>query len=304
MTHNTALILIIFLVKNTLGYDIPSAINLGITNILDGGPKVESPGFYVEPYVINYYSNKLTDHCGNNLENSPSPRINLFNTFTEFSYQSRYKIAGGSPGCSLIPLPIQFSYTSCNQLAMNAQDAGIGNPQISLFFQWDMISHKNRPLFIHRLGGYLILPYGTNGLPQKNINPADILTALDAYWAASLYFTEHFAASWRLHYLVSSKNKKTHIKPGACFHMNYSVEYEAHTNCWIAINGYYLQQLHNNTKHTIAIAHSKERTFSVGPGVLIDLPNNYQVLGHLYWEKMAQNRPQGITAVFNVIKLF
>ena len=92
-----------------LSYDVPSAINLGITNILDGGPKIENPGFYVEPFLINYYSNTFTDQNGNQLQGKKSPTLNSFITFTEFLYQSKFKIFGGAPGCSVIPFPLQFS---------------------------------------------------------------------------------------------------------------------------------------------------------------------------------------------------
>ncbi len=287
----------------TYSYDLPSAINLGITNILDGGPKVESPGLYIEPYVLNYHAKQFTNACGKPLNKTPV-RFNSCTVFTELLYQSRFKVLGGAPGCSFILPPVQFAYASCNKDDISCVDAGFANPLISAFFQWDMIHRNNKPFFIHRLGTYVILPWGTNQFPKKTFNPADILTALDSFWACSLYFTPHFAASCRLHYLWSSTNKKTHIKPGDCFHMNYSLEYEIRRNIWIGVNGYYLQQLKNNTKHGVSIPHSKERTFSAGPGFLCQFSHGYEFLGHIYFEQKAINRPQGINTVINLIKLF
>lgn len=284
-------------------YHLPVALNLGSTNILDGGPKVDSPGFYLVQYQFNYYAHKFLDECGKPLGGVKSPIFNTFAIFTELLYQSKIKFLGGCPGASIILPPVVFSYTSCNSLDLTAQ-SGWGNPAVSLFFQWDMIDYKNRPLFNHRLGTLIFLPYGTNKLPEKTLNPADILTAVDTYWAASLYPTEHWAVSTRLMYLWISQNKKTKITPGTTFHLNYSTEYEVYKDYWISINGYYLQQLHNSTQYGVEIPDSKERIFSAGPGFLFFLPQNFTLLGHLYFETKTQNRTEGITAYLNFIKYF
>jgi hypothetical protein len=130
------------------------------------------------------------------------------------------------------------------------------------------------------------------------------MTCIDTYWAATTYLTENWATSWRLFYLWCGKNKKTKIQPGRTFHMNYSMEYEVYKNYWIAINGYYLKQLTNSTRCQKEIPNSKEKVFGVGPGFCFFLPGNYTFVGHMYFEKKARNRPQGTSAVFNLIKYF
>lgn len=290
--------------NSLLSYDLPTALNLGTTNILDGGPKVESPGLYWIQYSLNYYANKFLNECGKPLGGVESPILNTFATFTEILYQSKFQIFGGAPGASLVLPPVVFSYTSCNCLNLINAEAGLSNPVITLFFQWDMINYHDRPLFIHRLGTAIFLPFGTNKFPEKTINPADIMTAVDTYWAGSFYITEHWATSWRLFYLWCGENKKTKITPGKTFHMNYSMEYEVYKNYWIAINGYYLQQLHNSTRCGIQIPNSKERVVSAGPGFLFFLPHNFTLVGHAYLETKAQNRTQGTTVLLDLIKYF
>lgn len=285
-------------------YHLPAATNLGTTNILDGGPKVDSPGYYLIQFMTNYHTNKFLDANGKLLNGVKSPTFDNVGIYTVFLYQSKLKFFGGAPGFYVVPPPLVFAYNSCNTLDIKSQEAGFSNPVVDLFFQWDMINYKGRPFFIHRLGSDLFLPFGTNKFPKKTVNPADIMTCLDSYWAATFYITEHWATSWRLFYLWCGKNKKTKITPGASFHMNYSMEYEVRNNYWIAINGYYLRQLHNSTLHGKEIPHSKERVLGVGPGVCFFLPGNYTFVGHVYFEKKARNRPQGINAVFDVIKYF
>lgn len=285
-------------------YHIPSGANFGFTNILDGGPKVESPGWYWIQYDIYYHAHKFLDACAKPLGGVKSPTFNSFVAFAEILYQSKIKFLGGAPGLSFITPPIVFSKVSCNDLNLIAQKAGISNPSMHFFFQWDMINYNNRPLFIHRLGSVVYFPYGTNKYPEKTINPADILTYFDNYWANTFYFTEHWAISSRFFYLWISKNKKTKITPGAAFHMNYSMEYEVYKSCWIAINGYYLQQLHNSTQFGVEIPDSKERVFSAGPGFDFFLPHGIQLLGHVYFETKARNRTQGVSTMLNLIKYF
>lgn len=293
-----------FLTQLLYSYHLPAATNLGTTNILDGGPKVESPGYYLIPFFTNYHTQKFLDHQGKPLNGIKSPTFNTSAFYLVFLYQSKLKFLGGAPGFYVVTPPLIFNYASCNTLGITPQDAGFSNPAMDLFFQWDMITYKSRPLFIHRIGSDLFLPFGTNKFPKKTVNPADIMTCLDSYWAATLFLTEHWAASWRLFYLWCGKNKKTGITPGSSFHMNYSMEYEVHNNYWIAINGYYLRQLKNSTQCGKEIPHSKERILGVGPGICFFLPGNYTLVSHVYFETLARNRPQGVSAVFNVIKYF
>jgi anthranilate 1,2-dioxygenase (deaminating, decarboxylating) large subunit len=287
-----------------LSYDLPLFIDLGTTNILSGGPKIESPGLYWFQYQLNYYSNKFLDGCGNLLGGIKSPSFDIAFIFTEFLYQSKFKIFGGAPGASVILPPLVFSTISHNSLDLTTVKAGLSNPVINLFFQWDMIHYNDRPFFIHRIGSFIFLPCGTNKYPKKTINPAYTGTYIDTYWTATLFATEKLAASWRMFYLWCGKNKKTGITPGNTFHIDYDLEYEVHKNCWIAINGYYLQQLQNSKQCGVDIPNSKERVVGVGPGFLLFLPRGYQLLGHLYFETAVRNRSQGISAYLNFIKYF
>ena len=295
---------LLFHYNQLLSYHLPVAINLGYTNILDGGPKHGTPGFYWLHYNLNYYSKKYVDGCGNLLGGVKSPVLETFATWAEFLYQSNFKFCGGAPGASIIPMPLVFSYSSCNNLNITNAEAGISNPVLSFFFQWDALHYKSRPLFVHRLALYIFLPCGTNKFPEKTVNPADIMTAVDFYWAASLYATERLVASWRLFYLLPWENKKTGITPGTAYHMNFSTEYEVYKDCWLAINGYYLQQLHNSKQCGVEIPNSKERIVAAGPGFLFFLPRGFQIIGHLYFETKALNRTQGVSALLNAIKYF
>jgi anthranilate 1,2-dioxygenase (deaminating, decarboxylating) large subunit len=285
-------------------YDIPPFIDLGTTNILSGGPKIEAPGLYWFQYQNNYYANKFLDNCGCPLGGVKSPALEQVYIFTEFLYQTKLKFFGGAPGISVVLPSLAFSHITHNSLNLIATKAGLANLAINPFFQWSPINYHGRPFFIHRIGAFFNFPAITNKYPEKTINPGTRSFYIDSYWTATMYLTERLATSWRMFYLWCGENKKTKVTAGQTFHINYDLEYEVYKDCWIAINGYYLQQLKESKKDGSYIAGSKERVISVGPGFYLFLPRSYQLLGHLYFEKKARNRPQGISAFLNFIKHF
>lgn len=286
------------------GYTLPR-VNLGANNILDGGPIRPNPGFYWQENVQYYHSDKFLDHRGNRLGCVHSPTVNGVSIASQLVYQAQpNKYLRGSFG-GVISVPIVlYSHTSQNQLKIADAGGGFGNVALGGYLQFDSIMLKDRPLFIHRIEMDVFLPVGTNKYPKKTTNPAAIMTYIDPYWAATLFFSEKVAASWRLHYLWCAKNKKTNIKPGQTFHMNYSLEFNVFPHCFIGASGYYLQQLEESKLCGEAIPNSKERVLAIGPGALYFFPKEYYLFGYLYFEKMVRNRPQGIRAVLRLVKHF
>ena len=287
-----------------IGYTLPR-VNLGSNNILDGGPIRPNPGFYWQEIFQYYHADKFLNNEGCPLAGVKSPTFSSIVLVSQLVYQAkRSRMFRGAFG-GVVSLPIVLSsHISKNFLNISDAGAGVGNLVLGGFLQFNVINYKSRPLFIHRLELDVFLPVGTNKFPQKTTNPASIMTYIDPYWAATLFLTEKCAASWRMHYLWCAQNKKTNIKPGQTFHMNYSLEYNLFPHCWVAINGYYLQQLKESTLCGVDIPHSKERVLAVGPGALYILPKEYFLFGYLYVEKLVHNRPQGIKAVVRLVKHF
>lgn len=306
IARSTCIVLIII---NTFsiqlhGYTLPR-INLGSNNILDGGPIRPDPGFYWQENIQYYHTDTFLDYKGKKLGNTTSPVVNSLATASQLIYQAKPShIFRGSFG-GVISLPIVlYSHTSKNTLGITDAGSGCGNVALGGYLQFQPIMYKSRPLFVHRVELDVFLPIGTNKYPQKTTNPATIMTYIDPYWAATFFFSEKLAASWRMHYLWCARNKKTNIKPGQTFHMNYSLEYNLFPHCFVAASGYYLQQLKNSTLCSTDIPHSKERVLGIGPGAIYFFPKEYYLFGYVYFEKMARNRTQGIRAVLRLVKHF
>ncbi|MBY0109755.1 MAG: transporter [Candidatus Babeliaceae bacterium] len=58
------------------------------------------------------------------------------------------------------------------------------------------------------------------------LNPGNGLYFINPYWAETFYFTGKCTASWRLQYVWSSINKKTHVQTGQAIFMNFGLKYD------------------------------------------------------------------------------
>lgn len=304
MKHKKYLFFCIFFFSKLCGYGVPP-LNLGGSNILDGGPLRPKAGFYWLQYLTYYTTNKFLDANGNCLGNIPSPHFDYLATAFQFIYFADKKlVANGNWGvAAAIPVVLSTKITA-NSLGITNSGAGIGNLILGGFLQWDPIKIKERPIFVHRFEIDIAFPSGKNEEPFFLINPATNFFYFNVYWAATLYFTPQWAISWRLNYLWCNPNKRTNIKTGDTFYMSYSMEYNVAPNVFAAINGYFLQQLKNNSFCGIEMANGRERVLGIGPGIAAFLPKNFILLGHFYGELLARNRTQGLRAVLRLIKRF
>lgn len=286
-------------------YTLPP-VGLGGSNFLDGGPLRQVPGWYWQSSLQFYHSNRFLDAQGDLLPLIKDPDLNTLQTAIQFIYLSRKKILGGNIGFDVTqPIALHVSINKDIPLFKSA-GGGLGDLAAGIYLQWDPIMHGQRPIFIHRIELVGVFPTGKNKLLEKTINPGNRIYYFDPYWAATLYFTPRFTASWRLHYLWCGTNHITHIKPGQAIHFNYAVDYAMTERLIIGVNGYYLRQTTPSTFHGDDIPDSKERVFAIGPGFLWSFAQQYTfvLFGNLFFEMDVRNRPQGIRAIVRVLKHF
>ena len=307
MTHVVrCLVLVIsFLCAHqVIGYGLPG-IDLGFSNILDGGPIRPKPGLYWLQYGQYYTTHRFLNGEGKPLLGVPSPSFRLCNTITEFVYQFGHQgFLRGMPGVAVgLPL-VMCANIGKNELGLKSSGGGFGNLGFGLYTQWETLEYKGRPFFVHRLQFDFAIPFGKNKLPAKNINPSADFFYCDVYWAATLYFSHRWNLSWRWYYIWSAKNETINYQAGDATSINYSLAYEAMPKLFVAAVGYALQQLHNDRSNGIAVPNSKERVFGIGPGAAYFCSENLIFLGYLYLELGARNRPQGTNFIVRLVKHF
>ncbi len=293
-----------FCACNALGYGLPG-VNLGFTNILDGGPVRPYPGIYWFQYIQYYTTQRFLNGEGKPLGGIPSPRFRTFDTITQFVYQFNTQLPlKGMPGFSLVLPAVLYSKIEKNALNIKSSGSGFGNLGCGVYTQWGAIEWKGRPLFIHRLSFDFSIPLGKNKLPEKQINPSNTFFSCGPNWAATLFFSHKWGLSWRLNYLWNAKNEKIDFKAGDAMYCNFSLEYEAYPRLFVAAVGYALGQLHNNRALGITVPHSKERVFGVGPGVAYFFSKDLVFLSYLYLEGGARNRTQGTSFISRMVMHF
>jgi hypothetical protein len=283
------------------GYGLPG-LDLGFSNILDGGPIRPKPGWYWLQYLQYYTTHRFFNGEGKPLDGVPSPRYRLFGTITEFAYQFNYQLPWNAmPGIAVgMPL-VLYSHIGKNEYVFSSSGSGFGNLGIGLYSQGNAIERNGRPIYVHRLQFDFVTPVGKNKLPQKNINPSDPFFSCDVYWAATLFLSWKWNISWRWYYIWSAQNEKVDFRAGDVMTFNYSVAYQAVPDLFIAAVGYAVQQLHDNRSNGCSVPNSKERVFGIGPGFAYFHTKDLVFLGYLYLEAGARNRPQGTNCILRLV---
>lgn len=295
---------ILFFASPLMGYGLP-AINLGSSNILDGGPVRPKPGIYWQQYLKYYTTHRFLNAHGKPLENIARLPFRYLVTTTQFTYQSHYVLPlHGMPGFSLsLPL-VLYSKIEKNQLHIESSGSGFGNIGFGTFIQWKPVMHKERPLFIHRLEFDFAIPLGKNKLPIKQINPCHNFFYCGPNWSATLFLSHKWNLSWKLNYIWNAQNEKIDFRAGDAICVNYSLTYELIPDLFFGPVGYALTQLHNNREKGHTIPHSKERVVGLGPGVAYFHTPDIIFFSYLYGEFAARNRTEGISFIARVVMHF
>lgn len=297
------LVFAVIVMPMLVGYHLPT-INLGQTNMLDGGPLRAKSGWYWKEYLHYYDADKFLDTNGNLLGGMRSPHYHSLVLITQFIYQMRKKMFSGHAGFNFFQPLVLFSHIDSNNLGITTSGSGIGDFLTGIFQQFDPVRHNGKSIFMNRIEFDISFPTGKNHQPQKTINPGNRIFFINPYWAATVHFTVDWAVSWRLHYLWGSKNHVTHIKAGDAVHLNYDMEYQVLPKFWLGITGYFLQQLRDSTLNGKNIAESRERVLGFGPGLLYTFAKEYRISSYLYVEKLVKNRSKGTRFVIRLIKHF
>jgi hypothetical protein len=286
------------------GYNLPR-VNLGLTNILDGGPLREAPGWYSQQYAQYYRTRTFLDDKGCPLDGVCPLEFQAFSAIVQLFYQSRIPVLfGGKVGFSA-SLPVTFKAdVERNPLGITSYGSGFGNLNLGVSVQWHPIMLHERPFFIHRIEFDIFLPSGDYGESLLSINPGPHFFAMGPYWAAAIHMRPRWAVSWRVNYVWCAKDPVTQIQSGDAVYLNYDMEYEITKGLWVALCGYYLRQLRDSRFQDVIVPESREQVVGVGPGILYSLPKNFTFFTYLYVEKKVTNRPQGINFILRLLKHF
>jgi anthranilate 1,2-dioxygenase (deaminating, decarboxylating) large subunit len=280
-------------------------LNLGLTDILDGGPP--GPGTYFTEYIQAYGSNHFKDSDGNDIPGSPEVANVL--SMNQVVQVYKHKVLGGHPGATvLLPVvAISGSGSVGSPGPPVSTNPGVwGDLIVGPFLQWFDTKLLGRP-FIHRLELDVVIPTGQYD-SKYLVNPGSNIWTFEPYYAFTWFLTDKLSTSWRLMYDFHTENSDAFggrdVTPGQVFHFNYSFEYQFYKNFWASAAGYYLVQTTDDEINGQKDSDSKEQVFAVGPAVFWAVSPNFSMGLKTAWEMATENRPEGNRTTFRMTYKF
>jgi len=275
-------------------------LNLGLTDILDGGPP--GPGTYFTEYIQAYDAGKLKDGNGNSIPGDPQVANVL--SMNQLVHVYQHKLLGGHIGATaLLPVvAISGSGTLGPGPSVSTNPDVLGDLIVGPFLQWFDTKLLERP-FIHRFELDIVLPTGQYD-KKYIINPGSNIWTFEPHYAFTWFLTPQFSTSWRIMYDFNTENDDTKVTPGQVFHFNYSFEYEFFKNFRGAVAGYYLKQITEDEINGNKASNSKEQVFAVGPAVHWIVSPNFFLGLKTAWETSVENRPSGNRTTFRLTYKF
>jgi hypothetical protein len=295
-------------------------VNLGLTTFLDGAPPPGGPGLYFQDFVAVFTSTALRDDRGNKVRIGPSQssrvRTRVPVHIPQLIYLSPRKILGANLGITaLLPMIVGARTDDPVDGAVRAQD-GIGDLIIGPILQFQPVINAEGPVFSQRFELDFVIPTGK--LSQRNaINPGVKFYSFNPYWAATLWLTSRWTASWRLHYLWNSRSSEVpdsiraqfgpevdSFQAGQAFHANFATDFALRENLRLGLNGYYFNQFEDTKIDGKREQGRRERVTALGPGLFYALSEKNAVFLNTYFEQNVKNRPDGNRFVLRWIHKF
>src|SRR5262249_54045761 len=118
----------------------------------------------------------------------------------------------------------------------------------------------------------------------------------------TLFLTQHWTVSVRLHYLWNATNNRPNVsfgpdvtstRAGQAVHANFASEVDLTDKLKIGVSGYWLQQTTDTLANGVPVPGRRERVAAIGPGALLMINQDNYLFFHAYYEFAAQNRAEG-----------
>lgn len=274
-------------------------VNLGDTNFEHG---FGAPGWVVEEFPADYTASVLKDAYGSTVPGSN--RVTAYSTTTHLAFISEKRILGAW----LVTEALQPIVNLDVELASgaNSRVRGWGDLTAGSGLQWAP-RKVGTGVFAQRAMVDVGAPTGAFS-DQRPVNIGNHFVSLSPNYVFTYEPNKKVEFTAQLFYLWNSTNTDPFagqgirsMQAGQALHANYATSYEVIKGVRFGFNGYWLQQLTDHAINGNSIAHSKERTVGLGPGVQLN-GKGLWLRVNSYMETDVRNRPSGIKVTFRLSK--
>jgi hypothetical protein len=263
---------------------IPSGINLGSSSFYDGFGSTD-PGWTSLNYLRWIDFTSIKDGGGNNSPLFADPHINAISTLVHAVYVPPIAISGGAISFEAL-LPIVDFQSHFNAPGAVLQDNGLnfGDMTFGAAYQSKPISLGSQSVLSWRVDLDITAP--TGGFDSnKNINQSSGFWSLSPYLALSLLPIPKWEVSARFNYIYNfstSRGSDPPQIPGFVFSsgqagqagwINFASSYEVIEGVRPGLNGFWLQQLTNDSTNGISLPGTRVEELYLGPGLDWQLDN-------------------------------
>jgi hypothetical protein len=288
---------------------LPS-VNLGSSSFYDGFGSTD-PGWT----ALNYFRwNDFTSIKDSRGQNSPlfvDPRINAISTVVHFVYAPPIPVSNGAISFEAL-LPIVDFQSHFNPPGMVLQDNGLnfGDLTFGAAYQSKPISLWSQSVLSWRIDMDVSAP--TGGFDSnKDINQSSGFWSVNPYLAVTLLPISKWEISARFNYIYNfstSHGPDPPQIPGFVFRngqagqagwINFASSYEVIEGVRPGLNGFWLQQLTNDSTNGISLPGTLVEELYLGPGLDWQINKNGNVNFNVYLPISAKNTPAG--SQFNIL---
>ncbi len=275
-------------------------INLGLASFMDaeGGP-----GLLVQSQNTAYKATRTLDAEGDRVPGHF--RQETETSLLHVAYTTPYKLAGGYVGFEAL---VPFVNVDVDAPGLDASRFGVGDLILGAFLQWsDFNAGGDR--FAARADFVLIAPTGQYSA-YRPLNAGFNVWELAPYVTTTWHVSEKWEISGRLSYNWNAVNdapaaalEARSMQAGQQVSLNIGTSYAVAPGWRAGIAAYRLQQLTDAKIDGRPLLGRNQRVWGAGPGLLWS-DGHWSVVGNLYKEFAARNRPEGYEAVLRLVAVF
>lgn len=259
------------------------------------GASLPPPGFYVRDYNYFYWSRRVNDSAGNNM-NVPGFDAFTYATIPRAIWITDQKFLDGFIGVDVL---LPFVYQHLKVSGYDNSTFGVGD-----FFGEGTLSWHLQQFDIS-VGSGAWAPTGNSpGQPGPSTDPGL------GYWSfmqtAGVTWYIDKEKSWAVsalnRYEFNTEQRDTHVTPGEAYTLEWSVSKTVAKVVDVGAVGYYQQQV---TANSGSSDNTRNRVAAVGPEVNMAFPKQMLFISARYnYEFMADNRAQGSAVTLTLTKRF